>query len=65
MEQPPAKETDQFDQWMDDIFDENVQVPDNIFGPPPEMDDDPSTPPTTTGDDGDEVEPTPTLTMSS
>ena len=59
MEQPPAEETDQFDQWMDDIFDENVQVPDNIFGPPPEMDDDPCTPPATTGDDGDEVEPTP------
>ena len=63
MESPLGKELDTIAQWMNDIFEANVQVPEDIFGPPPEMDedDDPSTPSTTTGGDGkQEATPSPT-----
>ena len=48
-----GKELDEISQWVDEIFDDEVQVREDIFGPPPEMDndDDPSTPCTTTGGD--------------
>ena len=31
MEQPPVEGTDQFDEWMDDIFADEVWVPEDIF----------------------------------
>ena len=54
MEAPLGKEPGPIAQWVDDTFTNEIQVREDIFGPPPEMgdDDDLSTPSTTTGGDG-------------
>ena len=53
---PLGVELDEISQWVDDIFEGDEQVREDIFGPPPEFDDDddPSTPCTTTGGDSKE-----------
>jgi len=60
---PLGEELDEISQWVDDIFEGDEQVREDIFGPPPEFDDDddPSTPCTTTGGDSkEEATPSPT-----